>query len=364
MIVVSAVSACSPVGLHAASTCAALRGGIANIHELFTHTVTGEVLDREPMRGGRVPTEWLDGAPEEEEWPGHERFGLRPPPALAAMVAPGVERVLELLGVSLAEIRERGLAELDPSRYRVYVGLNEAEPVLPVRDALVEQLGGDESRFVLEASGRAAGLSLLRRALDDLAANRTEGVLLGSVDSLIRAPMAQRLDAARRLKSDTEPQGIIPGEGAAFVYLESAAKARGAGRTPLARVLSAAIGAEPSAGRDVPNRGTGLTDALRGAREDAALTAMPLLVCDLNGERPRALEWMLAATRALGELHGDHEVWHAADCIGDAGAGAGALNLVWAATALSRGYAPHPRALVWGASDGALRAAAVLEREG
>ena len=105
-LVVSAVAACTPVGLHAASTCAALRAGVSNISELATHMVTGEVLDREPMAGGRVPTEWRDGEPEEEEWPGHERFGLPKPPPLTSLVEPGVERVLELLGIALDEIHD------------------------------------------------------------------------------------------------------------------------------------------------------------------------------------------------------------------------------------------------------------------
>ena len=91
---------------------------------------------------------------------------------------------------------------------------------------------------------------------------------------------------------------------------------------------------------------------------------MPLVVCDLNGERPRGLEWAVAATRSFGDLSGDEEVWHPADCYGDPGAAAGVLDLVWASMAFHRRYAPRPQAVVWGASDGGLRAAAVLEPSG
>lgn len=362
-ICISGGGACTPVGLHAAATCAALRAGIANLTELATMFVSGEVMHREPLVGGRAPTEWLDGEPEEEEWPGHERFGFRAPPPLTAIVEPGVERILELLRVALGDVSaDADLSAVPTDRYRVYLGLNESEPVDVVRDELRGTLGGSAERFIVECSGRAAGLSLLKRALDDMNANVCDGALVGGVDSLIREPVAKRLNGERRIKSNREPQGLIPGEGAAFIYLESEARARQRGQTPMARVLSAALGDEPSAMRELANRGTGLSTALRRARAEAPLSRMPLVICDLNGERPRHLEWMLAGARAFGDLEGDLEIWHPADCIGDCGAAAGPLSLLWGAVALSRGYAPAAPAAVWGASDGGLRAAAILDR--
>jgi 3-oxoacyl-[acyl-carrier-protein] synthase-1 len=360
--VVSAVAACTPVGLYAEASCAALRAGLSNMMELSTYAVDGEHGDPEPMMGARVPSEWLAGEPPEERWPGHERFGLRPPPPRTGRVPPGVERVLELCRIALGEIRERAaLDEVKPDRYRVHVALNEDEQAAAVADELRGALGGAAERFVIETGGRAAGLALLERAMSDLDARRVDGVLLGGVDSLIRRPIAERLDRARRLRSFTAPQGLTPGEAAAFVYLESPAQAARGGRKALARVTAATTALEPSAGRDEPNRATGLAQALSAARAQAGLAEMPLVVCDLNGERPRAIEWALAATRALGDLHGDFELWHPADCVGDAGAALGVLDILWSAVAIDRGYAPRRRALVWGASDGGLRGAAVLD---
>lgn len=363
-LVLSAVATCTPVGLHAQSTCAALRAGLGNLMELSTLLVDGERFEAEPMIGGRVPTEWLAGPPADESWPGHERFGVAPPAPKVTRVPPGIERVLELCRLGLDEISHRAhLSDVPKDRYRVYLGLNETDPGALVMDEARAALGGAPERFVGEASGRAAGLSLFSRALDDLREHRIEGALIGGVDSLIRRPIAERLDDARRIRCKTAPEGFNPGEAAAFVYIESPNQARRRHCDALAKVKAAAVAEEPSAARDdEPNRGTGLAHALRAVRQEAGLTALPLCVCDLNGERPRALEWMLAATRALGDLHGELEVWHPADCIGDAGAAAGIVDLVWAATALHQGYAPRDQALVWGASDGGLRAAAVLER--
>ena len=361
-IVVSGLAACTPAGLHARSTCAALRSGIGNVGELTTHSIDSELFDKEPMTGGRVPTEWLRGEPEEEQWPGHERFGIPLPPPGDTRVPPGIERVLELCGLAISEIRhDADLDQMQPGEYRVYVGLNELEPAPVVVDELRRRLGGDPERYATETSGRAAGLSLLEQAVKELRAGTIQGALVGGVDSLIRQPVAEKLDGERRIRSATAPEGFNPGEAAAFIYLEPAASAQQRGRTIYATVSAVAVAEEPSAGTEKPNRATGLGKALRAVRREASLEGMPLVVCDLNGERPRAHEWMLAATRALGDLHGDEEVWHPADCLGDSGAAAGVVDLVWAAMALHRGYAPLPRALVWGASDGALRAAAVLD---
>ena len=78
-LVVTGAGLCSPVGLTAASTCAALRAGIARIGEVRTAYVDGEQVESVPAVGGRVPLEWLDGHYEEPEWPGHDRFGVEAP---------------------------------------------------------------------------------------------------------------------------------------------------------------------------------------------------------------------------------------------------------------------------------------------
>jgi len=403
-VVVSAVAACTPVGLHAAASCAAFRAGLAYMQELLTYAVDGELFDREPMVGGRAPTEWLKGEPKEEAWPGHARFGLRPPPPRNQRVPPGVERILELASIALDEVRASAdLDDLPVDSYRVYVGLNEADPADRVIEHLRSILGGDPSRYVAETTGRAAGLSLLHRAMADLRERRIDGALVGAVDSLIRKPVAQRYDRQHRLRARTAPEGFLSGEAGAFVFLEPAERAQRRKRTLFAQIRATAVGMEPTAAEQPgdspaaarpeggttdatpkdgkppaasetngakgeapeetssrPNIATGLSEVLRAVRTEAKLTSMPLVVCDLNGERPRAMEWALACTRALGDLHGSLEVWHPAECIGDAGAAAGIVDLVWASVALQRGYAPRLPALVWGASDGPVRAAAVL----
>ncbi len=164
-----------------------------------------------------------------------------------------------------------------------------------------------------------------------------------------------------RLKLEDVPDGLIPGEAAAFVVLESGANRRRGGVS----VGETAIAEEETVRAGESNRGAALTRVLR--QTGGTLPDFPRVVGDLNGERLRHIEWALGCIRGLGRVKAraggptETEIWHPADCVGDTGAASGILNFVWAATALEKGYALTDQALVWGASDGVLRGAAVLK---
>jgi 3-oxoacyl-[acyl-carrier-protein] synthase-1 len=361
-IVVTGLGAVSPVGLCVQATCAALRAGIARMGEIETHFVDGELLGKVPVIGGRVPTERFEEGCAPDEWPGHDRFEVPPPPSREKLVAPGTERLVEL---ALPAARE-ALSDARPAPGRgetigLYFGTDEQDDPTPLTDALKDVLGDSLEVAVAVPGGRAGALAAISVAIADLRAGKVQGVLAGGVDSLVRGPVLVRLEAAGILKSESVPQGVIPGEAAAFLYLETGESARKRGARVLARLLSAGTDVEPSAGTNDPNRGAGLTRVLHQVCRDAGgLEAPPLVICDLNGDRYRALEWAMASVRTVGKLHGDMEILHPADCIGDCGAASGALNAAWAIVALLKGYAGAARVLVWGGSEGKMRAAAVF----
>jgi len=362
-IVVTGLGSVSPVGLCVQAMCAALRAGIARLSEIETHFVGGGLLGKVPVIGGRVPTERFEEGYAPDEWPGHDRFEVPSPPSREMLVAPGTERLVEL---AVPAARE-AMADARPARIReerigLYMGMDENDDPASVVEALKAVIGEDVlERVVVVPAGRAAALAAASAALADLREGKVHGALAGGVDSLIRGPVLARLDAAGILKSESAPQGVIPGEAAAFLFLENGESARKRGAKGVARLLSAGTNVEPTAGTNEPNRGAGLTRVLHEVCRDAGgLKAPPLVVCDLNGDRYRALEWAMSSVRTVGKLHGDMAVWHPADCIGDCGAAGGALNAVWAVVAFAKGYAGSDRALVWGASDGGTRGAAVL----
>ncbi len=358
---ITALGAVTPVGLSAPATCAALRAAIARLTALEGWNDAGGTPDP-PVIGGRVPLEHLDPGFAGEEWPGHERWDLARP-APHQLVSPGPERLIEL-ALPAAEEAWRQSGHDDGTRgVGLYLGLDDQDDGAPLAEAITRHLGVRFEVVRSERLGRAAALAALHHAARHLRDGRVTVALVGGVDSLLRRAPLARLAEAGVLRTDENPRGIIPGEAAAFVVLEAAPRA---GRA-LATLAASATAEEPTAGTDDPNQGVGLTRAFREARAGAPkLERFPRVICDLNGEHYRTREWGYAYVRALGDAHAapdgpsGADLWHPADCIGDSGAGSGALDVVWGVTAMQKGYALSPHTLVWGASDGPLRAAVLL----
>ena len=356
----------SPVGLSAAASCAAFRTGLARIGPVHGQLFEDASGDPAPALGGRVPLEWFEGGPEEVEYPGHESFGLPAPPPSHLFVEPGAARLVALALPAADEAwRQARLDDRAPRAVGLYLGLDESDAPEPLADALSAALGTTFAVVRGDRWGRAGGLAALHRAARHLAEGRIDVALVGGVDSLVRPEVLERLTEAGLLKSEDHPQGIRPGEAAAFLVLEPGGVP---GVTSRGQLLGSAVTEEPTAGTLDANEGVGLTRALRGAREaaGASLPHFPRVVCDLNGDRYRAMEWAFALVRALHDLEpaeggpGATERWHPAECIGDTGAASGLVNAVWGLTAMRRGYAKSRTTLVWGASEGPLRAAVVL----
>lgn len=358
-IAITGVGCVSPVGLSAEATCAALRAGIPRMLEFEGWDDPGPAPPE--MVAGRVPLEHLTGTAA-EKWPGHERWNLKlPKPHL--LIAPDESRLEDLARPAAAEAWAQ--AGAPQGRVGLYLGLDDADSGTALGRALAQTLGVSFAVSRGDKLGRAAGLAALHRAARHLAEDRVDVALVGAVDSkLRREPLARGLEAGV-LRSPANPAGAIPGEAAAFLVLR-----RGASRA-CGWLLGSALAEEPTANTEEASRGEGLTRAVREARAAAGGFAnRPLVICDLAGERYRTLEWGLVNVRALGDVEpapggpASVDLWQAAECTGDTGAASGGVGLVWALTAMRRGYARADRALVWGSSDGPLRAAAVVAMEG
>lgn len=359
---ITGTGAVSPVGLGAPATCAALRAGVARLGPVFTLLVDGELIAGEPAVGGRVPLEWFGDGPVDWDWVGHRRFAVTEPPPPESWIEGGPGRLADLARPAAREAwTAAGLGDREAA-WGLYLGLDGADSPDPLARAIADAVGSRPAAVHGARSGRAAALLALRQAAKDLRAGTVEAALVGGVDSRLRPEaMAAQRDAGT-LRSASRPQGVLPGEAAGFLVLERSVPS---GRAAAARLRAVVSDDEPTAGTEEPNVARGLTRTLRKARLGAPpFAARPLAVCDLNGDRYRAMEWGMASMRAFADLPGAVHLWHPADCIGDAGAGLGGLNLVWAAVALAKGYSPTDPVLVWGASDGPERAAAVLSPAG
>jgi 3-oxoacyl-[acyl-carrier-protein] synthase-1 len=189
-----------------------------------------------------------------------------------------------------------------------------------------------------------------------------EQVLLGGVDSLINEADLTRLGQSRRLNSEETAQGLIPGEGAAFVRLTRVPEGK-------AQIHVAIHGVGLAQEKDSVlserySQGRALLEALRNAVNGAGPSEpdIDFVVSNSNGERYSGWEQMLARPRFYRTRREILPTALPAMTVGDIGAASGALVLMLAADSFQKEYAPGATAACEIASENGLRAAAVLTR--
>ena len=235
------------------------------------------------------------------------------------------------------------------------------------RDKLLKHLwtqcGGrfDLKRSVAADAGRAGGLIAIARAAEMIRAGQSSFMIAGGVDTYRDLYVLSTLNLEKRVKSAEQLDGFIPGEGAAFILLASAAAAAGAHLKPLASVSPVAHAVEVGhLYSDEPYRGDGLATAVTQL-VDAGLVKAPIaeVWSSMNGENHWAKEWGVAYLRNRAAFLEGHRIHHPADCFGDSGAACGPAMIALQAIGMRAQYRQVP-ALVYCSSDTGQRAAVTI----
>ena len=218
------------------------------------------------------------------------------------------------------------------------------------------------SHTTVSSTGHAGVFGAVQSAAHAIATRRWSRAIVGAVDGYLDEFTLEWLHDTGRLKTEDNPKGFVPGEAAAFVVLETLSAVQARAGKALARLVGVGNTIESNSIYDKsPCTGDGLTGAIRSALEAAgAASSLALVVCDLNGERYRANEWGFAMSRSFSAGSSPAVLWHPADCLGDCGAAAGVLNMVFGTLALARRCVTDGDVLVWGSSDDGERGAALL----
>jgi 3-oxoacyl-[acyl-carrier-protein] synthase I len=338
------------VGQNAIHSCAAVRAGISRFREWpylkspagdeETAIVAAAVV---PDAGNR---HWIEKMP-----------GLLTQPLLESIWEAGLSDLLD----STDDTRW-GLFLSTPSLDRPGVDPEDAAEFLEdVKEGTL--FPWQPGSLTIFSRGHAGVLLALFQAMRALEEKSLDVCLVAGIDSLLEAEYLLSLHGEGRLKTEAMPAGIIPGEAAGSVVLETAEHARLRRADPLARVTDVRIGLEnaPVVG-DAPSRGDVLAEILREALADApsGATGIHRIINDANGERWRFLEWAMAEARALSDLPPYRRLWHPADCFGDIGAASGVAHLCMAVRAFQRSYAAGDAILISNSSDLGERAATVV----
>ncbi|NTX64821.1 hypothetical protein HUA74_29630 [Myxococcus sp. CA051A] len=338
------------VGLDVVQACASLRAGLTRPRQLVYFPVLDEESqERVPVMGHPIQG-FTDGFGPVGRWIRLARGGVDD--LLSLGQVPGREDSdfwrrtgLIWVGPVLDESRFMEARQLRPD-------VLTSTFCLQLKKALELPLVSDCHAIHQGHAGMAAALQYASRQLSRSAVER---FLIVAMDSYLDMLSLEWLQSHRRLKSPDVPVGLMPGEAAACILVESPLSARRRGITPQASVSAVSVGQEhdpfvtqrPRVGQvladtivDVLTKAPGPTGAFQGD-----------IISDLNGEVWRASEWGHARVRLGDRLDESHRLVISGTSLGDTGAASGAVALCVAVRSFLRKYASSSRSLVVSSSE-------------
>lgn len=333
----------TPVGTNTAGTCAALRAGVSRLSAWPHFGFAGEALNV-----GAVAAHFREGSWVEKAVP---------------ITAPAIYEALWQAGLYAHPWHNLrvGLFFATPSPTRVGV---HRELLARYRDHLRDlwaELAGNDVIHYVDHAHVGGGLALAQ-ACEALARGDLDAAVIAGFESSLDSVYLDELLARGRLHTGDRSGGIIPGEAAAVLVLETAAAARRRRATPLARLVALTLEQEPAGWTPTrPSQGGALTRALQGALAvDPGPAAYRRLIVDHTGERWRLREWTLVEPRALGSLPTGWRLWHPVESVGDIGPAFVPLAVGWATQAFARRYAGSGGILIGAMNDLGERAVVTL----
>jgi 3-oxoacyl-[acyl-carrier-protein] synthase I len=284
----------------------------------------------------------------------------------------GVKPGLSKLARMAATVIDEALSDVPKAEWAgIPLLLCVAERERPGRlDGLEDRLLGTvqtllDARFSAQSAvvphgrvGVAIALNLVRGLVQTQAARR---VLIAAVDSLLSWQTLMHYDRVDRLLREDNSNGFMPGEGAGALLVGAS--------SGHAELLCAGIGF----GREVahidseePLRAEGLSSAIRSALAEAgqSMGDFDYRITDISGEQYYFKEAALALSRTLYRPKEEFDIWHPAECTGEAGALAGVAIIGLADAACRKGYSKGSNVVAHMSNDAGQRAAVLLQYRG
>lgn len=327
----------TPVGLSTAASCAAFRAKVTNPAE--TRFIDS---DGEWIMAHQVPLA--------RPWRGLAK--------LARMAAMAISEALEDLPRDLWSELPLVLCVAEAERPGRTVGLDD-ELFLLIQD----ELGVDFSpRSMIVAQGRVGVAVALLQARTMLTEQGASRVLVAATDSFLSWPTLSHYERESRLLTPANSNGFMPGEAAGALLLGMPAGQPG-------QLLCTGLGFGREAAfidSDEPLRAEGLAHAVKGALAEAGceMHHMDFRIADIAGEHYYFKEAALVVSRTLRVRKEEFDLWHPAECTGEAGAASGVAIVCAARAVCEKAYAHGPNILAHMANDAGQRAAVCLRYRG
>ncbi len=204
--------------------------------------------------------------------------------------------------------------------------------------------------------GHTGVFEMIEAASKAMNEGKISSALVGGVQSSLFPDWLSDLDREYRIKSRRNLDGYIPGEAAAFIWMEKIS------RIPEKMPVTLTIDSQSwDEGIQSPlTPGSSLKNVVSSLLNDHDDT--PVIFCDLNGESKRMEEWGFVRT-SLGErLENPVHLEHPADVLGDVGAATGTVLIITAMHHLQVVNPDRHTALIWTASDHGERRGLTLKK--
>lgn len=226
--------------------------------------------------------------------------------------------------------------------------------LLGVQEALGVRFASNSATVAHGRTGVAVALSRARTLVHQ---NSVSHVLVVAVDSIVNWSTLSYYERSGRLLTPHNSNGFAPGEGAGALLV-----AKPCGLPELA-CIGIGIGFEAAhIDSGQPLRAEGLSRAICAALVDAGIEMhdVDYRITDLSGEHYYFKEAALALSRTLRKRKAEFDIWHPAECTGEAGALAGTTIIALADAACRKGFGRGPTIMAHMANDDGQRAALSL----
>lgn len=347
LTLVSSGVVCS-VGLSTPAACAAIRASLDNFKETYFVDELGL-----PIVGAAVPSDLLGLTEHAEGWVmGGEN-------KLSRMFAIAATECLH--GAGIVDTAQTALLLLGPEDTRPGFSRDSLQRrFMNCENALGHKFHA-ASRTI--HTGRPGLVDALACANELLASRTVHSVLIAGIDSLLNTSDINDGLANKRLLTDENSDGFIPGEAAVCVLVTGETYSRTPPQLPVLTIAGLGTAQEPESWiSGKANVGRGLAQAIRQALMQASIAAHSInnRLSDCSGESfffdEAAYAWgrVLRAPSPPGHKHR-----LVASSVGEIGAAAGPLMLALSLEAARKGWSAGRNSLLHLSSSGSLRTALV-----
>jgi 3-oxoacyl-[acyl-carrier-protein] synthase-1 len=217
-----------------------------------------------------------------------------------------------------------------------------------------------EVRFATADEGATSHLA---NCIEELSKGEWDALLFGGADSLTDRGTVRAYAARGLCCTDRHPEGILPGEGAAYLLLEKSDAARPA----LALIAGLGHDLEENTGKASNSRMTALTVAIEQALAQAQCKASQVqsIVLPMGNDIPSALEWYQVQLKLWSDEEVDQsemEELFPQSAIGDTGAASLPLAFIAGCARFEFNFSPAEKVLVCEVGRGKARGAVFLEK--